>query len=117
MLDDAKARFVQEIERLGGPGKVAKQLEVARATVYNWCSSGNVPMDKLLLLQDFGLDAAYVVTGQRSQPVAEVELLPPDVRIMVDNYLNSPPAVQAGVKTTLGAFAPETRVGKKRKAG
>lgn len=117
MLDEAKDRFVQEIDRLGGHGKVAKLLEVARATVYNWCASGNVPMDKLLALQAEGLDATYVITGHRSVAVAPQALLPEGDRILLDNYHAAPAGVQAGVKTTLGAFAPQAGVGKKRKAG
>jgi len=53
-----------------------------------------------------GVDVLYVITGQRSQSIQEMETLPPDERIMLDNFRHAPPAVQAGVKTTLGAFAP-----------
>lgn len=52
-----------------------------------------------------GADVLYILTGQRSQAVAEVELLPAGDRILLDNFHRAPAAVQAGVKTTLGAFA------------
>lgn len=75
------------------------------------------PSAKLLAaLVAAGLDVPYLLTGTRSQTVAEVALLPEDERIMLDNYRNAPPAVQAGVKTTLGAFAP-ARGAKRKKAG
>lgn len=52
-----------------------------------------------------GADVLYILTGARSQAVAEVELLPAGDRILLDNFHRAPAAVQAGVKTTLGAFA------------
>lgn len=52
-----------------------------------------------------GADVLYILTGRRSQAVAEVELLPAGDRILLDNFHRAPAAVQAGVKTTLGAFA------------
>ena len=59
----------------------------------------------------------YILTGQRSQPVPPQALLPEDERIMLDNYRHAPSGVQAGVKTTLGAFASATGTAKRRKAG
>lgn len=53
-----------------------------------------------------GADVLYIVTGARSQAVAEVELLPAGDRILLDNFHHAPAGVQQGVKATLGAFAP-----------
>lgn len=53
-----------------------------------------------------GADVLYILTGQRSQALPAQAVLPPDERIMLDNYRHAPAAVQAGIKTTLGAFAP-----------
>jgi transcriptional regulator with XRE-family HTH domain len=62
-----------------------------------------------------GVDVLYVITGQRSQPVAEVALLPEGDRILLDNFHAAPTQVQAGVRTTLGAFADAPRQVKGRK--
>lgn len=64
-----------------------------------------------------GADILYIVTGQRSQPVPPQTLLPEDERIMLDNYRHAPSGVQAGVKTTLGAFASSTGTARRRKTG
>jgi hypothetical protein len=52
------------------------------------------------------MDVLYILTGQRSQALGEAELLAPDERIMLDNYRHAPDPVRAGVKKTLGYFAP-----------
>lgn len=54
-----------------------------------------------------GADVLYILTGQRSQPVAPQELLPESDRILLDNYHHASPGVQAGVRSTLGDFAPQ----------
>lgn len=53
-----------------------------------------------------GADVLYILTGQRSQPVAPQSLLPEGDRVLLDNFHAAPAQVQAGIKTTLGAFAP-----------
>lgn len=64
-----------------------------------------------------GADVLYILTGQRSQRLPPEAALPPDERVMLDNFRHAPAAVQAGVKTTLGAFAPEAGGLKRRAAG
>lgn len=64
-----------------------------------------------------GADVLYILTGQRSKAVTPQALLPEGDRILLDNFHAAPAAVQAGVKTTLGAFAPEVGGAGKRKAG
>lgn len=64
-----------------------------------------------------GADVLYILTGQRSVPVAPQALLPEGDRILLDNFHAAPPGVQVGVKTTLGAFAPVgSSTAKKRRA-
>ena len=62
--------------------------------------------DVLAGLAERGADVLYILTGQRSQPVAPQALLPEGDRILLDNFHAAPPQVRDGVKTTLGAFAP-----------
>ncbi|GAB4209369.1 MAG: hypothetical protein Fur0019_16160 [Tibeticola sp.] len=51
------------------------------------------------------MDVLYVVTGQRAVAVAPQAALPEGDRVLLENFHAAPPQVQAGVKTTLGAFA------------
>lgn len=68
-----------------------------------------------------GADVLYILTGQRaggaSAPPPPRAVSEGD-RILLDNFHAAPAQVQAGVKTTLGAFAPGggTRRGKQDKA-
>ena len=68
-----------------------------------------------------GADVLYILTGQRaggaSAPPPPRAVSEGD-RILLDNFHAAPAQVQAGVKTTLGAFAPAggTRRGKQDKA-
>jgi phage repressor protein C with HTH and peptisase S24 domain len=41
-------------------------MEMARNTLYNWCEKGNIPLDKLILLGEAGVDVHYVVFGKSS---------------------------------------------------
>ena len=81
MLEKMKSRFVSEIDKLGGASKVAMSLGVARATVYNWCSLGNAPMDKLLLLSELGLDVSFIFTGVRT-----ISTLDDGERLLLNHY-------------------------------
>lgn len=62
-----------------------------------------------------GADVLYILTGARSAPVAPQELLPEGDRILLDNFHAAPPEVRAGIKTTLGVFAPGGAAVKKRR--
>ena len=64
-LENLHVRLVEELKRVGPP-VIATQTGIARATVYNWMEKGNVPMDKLALLETAGADVNYILTGQRS---------------------------------------------------
>ena len=64
-LENLHVRLVEELKRVGPP-VIAKQTGIARATVYNWMEKGNIPMDKLALLETAGADVNYILTGQRS---------------------------------------------------
>ena len=75
ILEELHDRLVEELKRIG-PQTVAKLTGISRATIYNWMEKGNVPMDKLALLEVAGADVNYILTGQRMggapmAPVAE----------------------------------------------
>jgi len=106
-MDNIGARLREERERLpatqdqfaeiGGIGK--------RALIHYEKGERSPDAAFLAAIAAAGADVLYILTGRRSQAVAEVELLPAGDRILLDNFHRAPAAVQAGVKTTLGAFA------------
>ena len=97
----------------------AARIAVDRKTVVRWEAGERLPDGASLfaLMTEFGADVNYILTGQRSQTEAPQALLPEGDRILLDNFHASPPGVQAGVKTTLGAFAPTVGKQSKRRTG
>lgn len=85
IFDLVRDRLVRELKRVG-PEAAAERVGVSLATVYNWMKGANTPLNKLMQLEDAGVDVAFVLTGQRSQGTAEIELLPSDERVLVDAY-------------------------------
>ena len=81
-LENLQVRLVEELRRVGPP-VIAKQTGIARATVYNWMEKGNVPMDKLALLEVAGADVLYVPTGQRSPSMPAAD---PAEQVLLDSY-------------------------------
>lgn len=64
--------------------------------------------DYLAALAPHGLDVLYILTGQRTGGAlapAPVLAVSEGDRVLLDNFHAAPLQVQAGVKTTLGAFA------------
>lgn len=117
-LENLQMRLVEELKRVG-PQVIAKEAGIARATVYNWMEKGNVPMDKLTLLEVAGADVNYILTGQRAggaAPVPAAPALARDEEILLDNYRNSPPDARAAIKATSDAFARTARGTKRDKA-
>ena len=110
-------RLKTERERLGlSQPQLGDLVRAGKTTVINWEKGASAPdAVQLSAMADAGADVLYILTGQRSQPISAEALLPVDERIMLDNYRHAPGAVQAGIKTTLGAFAPVRSNG--RKAG
>lgn len=67
-MDDFVGRFQEEVERIGGPTAISRDLGGSRNTVYNWIEKGNVPLNRLIALgRVMGMDVLYVITGERSQ--------------------------------------------------
>lgn len=101
-------RLRTERERLGKTQEeFAVIAGVTRRPYIEWEKGSGPAPDALQLaaLAAAGLDVLFVVTGRRSQAVAEVDLLPEGDRTLLANFHAAPAQVQAGVKTTLGAFA------------
>ena len=113
-------RLRLERERLGKTQEeFAAIAGVTRRPYVEW-EKGTGPSpsaQNLAAMAEAGADVLYILTNTRSVAVSPQALLPEGDRILLDNFHASPPGVQAGVKTTLGAFAPEAGIGKKRKAG
>ena len=87
-LENLQVRLVEELRRVGPP-VIAKQTGIARATVYNWMEKGNVPMDKLALLEVAGADVNYILTGQRMGGVVATPAAPalsPRKAALLDHY-------------------------------
>lgn len=81
-------RIKSERERLAlTQPRVADLTGVGKTTVINWEKGVSSPTAvQLAALAAAGADVLFVVTGQRSQAAAEVELLPSDERVLVDAY-------------------------------
>lgn len=57
-------RFKEEVQRTGGPSRVADALGVSRSTVYNWFNNGQISIAQLAdLNRALGLDGVYVLFG------------------------------------------------------
>ena len=101
-------RLREERERLGLSQPVFAHAAGAAKRTLADCEKGvsSPTAVQLSALSKIGVDVLYILTGQRSQALGEAELLAPDERIMLDNYRHAPDPVRAGVKKTLGYFAP-----------
>ena len=111
-------RLKAERERLHlSQPSLATLASVGKTTVINWEKGASAPdAVQLAAIASAGADVLYILTGRRSQAVAEVALLPDGDRTLLDNFHAAPAQVQAGIKTTLGAFsAAPGALGKGRK--
>lgn len=81
-------RLKQERERLGlTQPALADVAGAAKRTVVDWEKGVSSPTAvQLAALAVAGADVLYILTGQRSQAAAEVDLLPSDERVLVDAY-------------------------------
>lgn len=101
-------RIKEERERLGyaqpafaALGDASKNSQIA------WEKEAAHPNAKVMAAwAAAGADVLYILTGERSAPVPPQALLPEGDRILLDNFHHAPEGVQAGIKQTLGVFAP-----------
>jgi transcriptional regulator with XRE-family HTH domain len=109
-LREERERMGLSQEALGALGGVQKRAQI------NYEKGERQPDSAYLAaIAAAGADVLYILTGRRSQGVAEVDLLPDGDRTLLANFHAAPAQVQAGVKTTLGTFKPAA--GGKRRAG
>ena len=81
-------RLREERERLKlSQPNFAAIAGTTKQTLFSW-ESGKTAPDGFLLtaFAAAGVDVLYVITGERSQGAAEVDLLPGDERVLVDAY-------------------------------
>lgn len=108
-----EARIKEERERLGHSQTAFAALAGAsKHSQINWEKGVGTPTAAVLAAWAVhGLDVLYVVTGQRAggtaapAPAATPAVSAGD-RTLLANFHAAPAQVQAGIKTTLGAFAP-----------
>lgn len=86
-------RLKAERERLHlSQPSLAERAGVGKTTVINWEKGASAPdAVQLAALATAGADVLYILTGRRSQAVAEVELLPPDEQVLIDSYRRCSP--------------------------
>lgn len=58
-------RLCFEIDRLG-VSELARKTGFARNSLYNWSEKGNIPLDKLFVLSQHGLNMNFVLFGEHS---------------------------------------------------
>lgn len=111
-------KIKEERVRLGfTQEQFAAAIGATRRSVINWeCGDAQPPASILAAMAAHGADVLYILTGQRSQVISPQALLPEGDRILLDNYHAAPAGVQAGVKTTLGAFSAQTGKTKRKAA-
>ena len=116
-------RLREERDALGFTQEaMAEKAGISKRSYCAYEAGETAPSAKLLAaLALMGVDVAYLLTGQRaggaSAPPPPRAVSEGD-RILLDNFHAAPAQVQAGVKTTLGAFASggSARRGKQDKA-
>ena len=113
-------RLKEERERLGlNQTDFAALAQATRKALFNWEVGTAAPNAVALAAwAGHGLDVLYVVTGQRtggSSAPAPARAVSEGDRVLLDNFHAAPAQVQAGVKTTLGAFADASAQVKGRK--
>ncbi len=82
------ARLRGERERLGlTQDAFSEAVGVSKRALINYEKGERSPDAELLAIAaSAGADVLYILTGQRSQPVAPMSDLSPRVRALVDNY-------------------------------
>lgn len=114
-------RLREERERLGlSQTAFAAIAGTTKQTLFSWETGKTAPDGfQLAALATSGADVLYILTGQRTGGASAPP--PPSAvsegdRTLLDNFHAAPAQVQAGVKTTLSAFAPGAGAAKRGKA-
>ena len=113
-------RLVEERERLGmSQTAFFTACEVSKKAQFNFENDHNIPGGAYLIAAAaLGADVLYILTGQRTggaSAPAPARAVSEGDRVLLDNFHAAPAQVQAGIKTTLGAFADAPAQVKSRK--
>lgn len=110
-MSDFVERLKVEVDRHGGVAVVAAHLSVARNTIYNWIAKGNVPLNELMRLKDFGFDLNYIISGVRGRPAEQdvVEYKNPREQALIENYYASDEEGKRAMELTSAALAKQKR--------
>lgn len=110
-------RLREERGRLGfNQADFSEKAGTTRKSQFNYETDARRPdADYLAAIASVGVDVLYILTGQRNSTAPAESTLSKGDRVLLDNFHAAPEQVQAGVKTTLGAFAP--KASKQKKAG
>ena len=116
-------RIKEERERLGYTQPAFAALgDASKNSQLSWEKELAFPNAKVMAAwAAIGADVAYILTGQRTggaSAPAPARAVSEGDRVMLENFHAAPAQVQAGIKTTLGAFAdtPAQLKGRKRAA-
>lgn len=99
--DSVGARILK-VQGEMGVTEFADELGVNRKTITRWVANDSLPdgASLLALMQKFGADPAWVLTGSGAAPD-----LAPRERILLEKYRAVPPDVQDATQTLLDAAA------------
>jgi transcriptional regulator with XRE-family HTH domain len=107
--------FKEERKRLNLSQKnIADFLDMSTKQIGRWESSVAISADKLALLAELDFDVLFVITGMRSEPIAEQQSQPlnREEEVLLDNFRNSSAEAKAALKATSNALA-QRKVNKK----
>lgn len=102
MEKNISQRLVSERERLGlNKGEMAVAGGVAQPTYLRYESGDRSPDgDFWSRIAEAGADVLYILTGRRSLALPAEALLPPDERLLVDNYRSCTPEAKRNLIQT-----------------
>lgn len=91
---------------------------VAHRTLSDWEKGVSSPTAvQIAALAEYGADPLFIITGKRSMAVAEIALLPPDERGLLDSYRRCNAAAKKTLIQTAALLAtggsPEPRISQK----
>ncbi len=100
ILNNFNERLRAEVERIG-VSELARRIGGTRNTLYNWCEKGNIPLDKLMLLGQHGVDVQYIVLGL----VDSAQNIEQKNETLFDGMFSLIPVYDVQVSAGHGAFA------------
>jgi transcriptional regulator with XRE-family HTH domain len=117
---DISSRLQEERKRIGlTQAALAVKLEATKRSVINWEGGAALPGAEVLSrYAAAGADVLYILTGERMGGASAPEparAVSPGDRVLLENFHAAPAGVQAGVKTTLGAFSDASGQARSRK--